>query len=184
MKVTALNRARRKLALEIVEYLERWIARHDGVLDVDEAAAEVSCLIPDTRAEVQADMDALDKTAEQDRGASPQQSLFGVLRAALRLDGCGVASVLKSAKEAVDQRDELKASADCGGRPPEVPPAQGRLDGGRPSPLRRRRRANGPEPRRRAETHRRFSLILRPLRVKVRTLQAFLRRLYVPAATP
>ena len=48
--------ARSKLALEIVEHVAAHVAQHDGIY-VDEVAKEVACLIPDTRAEVQADID-------------------------------------------------------------------------------------------------------------------------------
>ena len=109
MAITELNRARRKLALEIAEAVDWWWA-HCGVFDPDECAENVIApLIPDTRVEAQAELDALEQSMPETGQREFGPSAFGELRDVLRLDGLGIHAVLKSAKEAVEERNRLRA---------------------------------------------------------------------------
>lgn len=108
MNVTKLNRARRKLALQITEDIERWIARHNGVLDVDEAAKDIAYLISDTRAEAQAEFEEFHKSLDRLKETAQKPSLYRELCTALELDGCSVTVVLKAAIKAVEDRKQLR----------------------------------------------------------------------------
>ena len=113
MKVSDRTRGRRKLALMIAEQVDAWIRHHDGQFDVDECAKQcIYCanrLIPDSRAELQADLEAIDNIDRRAEGKPRQPSLFGILRGKLYADDCSVSAVLRAAIAAVEERDRLKA---------------------------------------------------------------------------
>ena len=103
-KTTPLNVVRRKLAFRIAETICDYLRSCDEEYDIDDATDLIANLIPDTRAEAEADF----QDANSELAAAPRKpSMLAKLREVLRLEP--EVSIAKTLDLAVHEITRLEA---------------------------------------------------------------------------